>query len=551
MKLSEKWRYQEAIEVRDKCMASSPNRGAFYHKCRNAYDHGSRDVDQARHNKVKPVTNRVASFLYAPGRTYYWAEFPPDEIEHLDKVESVIDCVQDAWHDTGSDLLAWEAVLSGLTCGCCPVITLPERMTDGTPTLVSRILEPEMFGVFNESVTDLMQQQAICWDAYLTRPEIEIRLTMHPKRVRDKIMADLETVAPEYVETDRVFVSNYQGINSGNVETGIVMSRLGGQYSYNPYVMTPLYRVSNLIFFDDDIGDWNWVLLSASNAIFDLPISEIGVPGILPVTVVRPSPKKNYFWGYSLADDLLLLQDWFSKRVAQMDELFEKILKTPKIGFGVGPMRESKIAALNRPGGYASIPNPAAKIEELKPDIPDSAFTMMNEISDYFIEAGDMRPGMFGRPEPGQRGAEAQSALMRITAAPIAVKALIVEKAIEDWTNQIFRYKRRYDASLYPVYEDDGQFKGRYFRMSEVPEATRIKVDGHSASPVFFEDQKRDAEQLVRHQAMDPESLIEFISPPMKGLLKKRLKRRLMANMVAQAIQQQKQQAKRSGDPEK
>ena len=91
----------------------------------------------------------------------------------------------------------------------------------------------------------------------------------------------------------------------------------------------------------------------------------------------------------------------------------------------------------------------------------------------------------------------------------------------------------------------------RRHEAGDVPEATRIKVDGHSASPVFFEDQKRDAEQLVRHQAMDPESLIEFISPPMKGLLKKRLKRRLMANMVAQAIQQQKQQAKRSGDPEK
>jgi hypothetical protein len=391
----------------------------------------------------------------------------------------------------------------------------------------------------------------VCFDSYLTKPEIEIRLTAHPKRVRDKIMRDLESVAPEYVETDRVFVSNYQGINSGNVETGIVMSRLGGQYSYNPYVSTPLYRMSNLFFFDDEIGDWNWMLLSASNVIFDLPISEVGIPGVLPITLVRPSPKRGYFWGYSLADDLMLLQDWFSKRVSQMDELFQKILQTPKVGYGLGPIRESKIAALNRPNGYMAVPNPAAKLEELKPDIPDSAFTMLESMSDYFIEAADMRPAMFGRAEPGLRGAEAQNALMRITASPIAVKALIVEKEIEDWTNLIFRYKQRYDADLYPVYLDDGMFHGQYFRLSEMPEGTRIKVDGHSSSPVFFEDQKRDAEQLIRHQAMDPESLIEFVNPPMKGLLKKRLKRRLMAGMVAQAIQQQKQQDKRSGNPEK
>jgi len=50
---------------------------------------------------------------------------------------------------------------------------------------------------------------------------------------------------------------------------------------------------------------------------------------------------------------------------------------------------------------------------------------------------------------------------------------------------------------------------------------------------------------------MDPETLIEFINPPMKGLLKKREKRRVMAQLVAQAIQKQKQEEKRHGNPEK
>lgn len=532
-------------------MQSSADRGAFYHKCRNAFRYGSRDVDQARHNKVKPIVRRVASFLYAPGRSYYWAELPPDELEHMEQIESAIDAVTDAWHDTGSDTLAWTACEEMLTCGCAPVSVLPERMTNGDVALVSRLIEPEMFGVWNESVNDLLQQQAVCWDAYLTKPEIEIRLLMHPKKERDRIIRDLESVAPEYVETDRVFVSNYQGIASGNTETGIVMSRLGGGYSYNPRVSVPLYRVSNLFIFDDEIGDWNWFLLSARDCVFDLPVSAVGIPGCLPVIKMQSDPINNYFWGYSLADDLMLLQDWFSKRLAQMDELFERILKTPKIGYGVGPMRESKMSALSRPNGYMSVPNPAAKIQELTPTLPDAAFTMMEAMSDFFIEAGDMRPGMFGKSEPGIRGQEAQGALMRITASPIAVKALLVERCIEDWSNLIFRYKCRYDDTLYPAYGDDGEFHGKYFRLGELPQSTKIKVDGHSTSPVFFEDQKKDAEQLFRAGAMDSETLIEFLNVPMKGLLKKRQKRRVMAQLVAQAIQQQKQTEKRHGNPEK
>jgi len=552
MRLTQRWRNEEAIEIRDLCMRSSANRGDFYHKCRNAFRHGSRDVDEARHNKIMPIIRRLASYCYAPERIHFWADLPPNEIEHEDKIESAMDAINDGWHDTGSDLLASTAVEQGFVCGTTPISVLPERMTDGSIALVSRMIRPEMFGVWNETVGDLLQQQAICYDSYLSHPEIEIRLMMHPKRERDRIMQNLESTAPEYVETDRVFVSNYQGINSGNVETGIVMSRLGGRYNYSPNVSVPLYRVSNLFFFDDDIGDWNWILLSSSDTIFDLPVSEIGIPGVLPIVKIQPDPMDDYFWGWSMADGLMLLQDWFGKRVSQMDELFEKILKPPKAMFGMGQVREAKMAGLNRPGGYASFPNPAAKLDELKPNIPDAAFSMMDEIGNFFEEAADMEGGgMKGKGQPGLRGAEAQQALLRISASPIAVRALVIEKCIEDWAGLIFKYKRRFNPELYPIFGDDGNPTGQMFRLGELPTDTRIRVDGHSSSPVFFEDQKRDAEQLFRAGAIDAETLIEFLNPPMKGLLKKRMRRRVMAQLIAQQIQKQKQQEKRQGSPEK
>jgi len=551
VKLSTKWRNQEALEIRNVCMVDAPNRADFYHKCRNGYRYGSRDVDQARHNKIMPILKRQASFLYAPERVHFWPDLPPDELEHMDKMEAVADAINDSWHDTGSDTLASDAVENALVCGCAIISVLPERMTNGSISMVSRMIKPEMFGVFRPDVNDLLQQQAICWDSYLSRPEIEVRLLMHSPRERAKILQNLETQAPEYVETDRIFVSNYQGINSGNVETGIVMSRLGGQYSYNPHVGVGLYKVSNLYVFDDDIGDWSWLLLSGSDVIFDLPISEVGLPGTLPVIKVQADTFDDYFWGWSLSDGLALLQQWYSKRISQMDELFEKILKPPKVGYGVGQMRESKIAALNRPMGYASMPNPASKIEELKPTLPESAFTMMDAMDEMFVEAAMMQMNMFGQTPKGVRTDTMGQTALKTAASPITVKALRIERGMEDWANLIFKYKRRYDDALYPIFSDDAQFHGKYFRFAELPSSTRIKVDGHSASPVFVEDHARMAEMMVRAGSMDPETLIEFINPPMKGLLKKREKRRVMAQLVAQAIQKQKQEEKRHGNPEK
>jgi hypothetical protein len=234
-----------------------------------------------------------------------------------------------------------------------------------------------------------------------------------------------------------------------------------------------------------------------------------------------------------------------------MDELFEKILKTPKVGYGIGQMRESKIAAINRPGGYMSVPNPAAKIEELKPVIPESAFTMMEQMSDMFSEAAGMRPALFGKNEPGVRSEGMGNSLLKISASEMTVKALLIEKCIEDWANLILRYEQRFNDSLLPIYGDDGNYSGRMFRLGEMPSSTKIKVDGHSASPIFVEDHTKQAEAMVRAGAMDSETMIEFMNPPMKGLLKKRQKRRVMAQLIAEQQHKLQQQEKRSGKEQK
>ena len=51
-------------------------------------------------------------------------------------------------------------------------------------------------------------------------------------------------------------------------------------------------------------------------------------------------------------------------------------------------------------------------------------------------------------------------------------------------------------------------------------------MDAHSNSPIFVEDLRSLAFNLFKAQAIDKESLLDLLEPPMKQELKDRLKRR-------------------------
>lgn len=533
-------------------MASSSERADFYRRMRHGFRYGGRDENQAKHNKIKPITKQLASFLYAPETVTFWPHFPADELDQLDKSEAISELMNDAWDDTGINLYAYSAVEEALICGSSFVSLLPERLTDGGVALVARLIPAESVGVFREDVNELALQQAICWETYVTRQELLPRLSHLPERERARILNSLETQDGGHTETDRVFVANYSGPSSGNNSMmGLVMSRLGGGYHYSPYMATSLYKITNCFAYDDDLGDWNWFLISGSNVIGDMPLSKVAVPGMIPLALIQADMIPGYFYGYSQVDGLGLLQDWQSRRLIQIDDLWDKILAPPKIGYGMGQMREAKVGALNRARSFTGVPNPNAKIEELRPELPEIALTMLDNLDAMFIEAAELQESQFGKTQPGMRTRDMQQTAMRVGASPTKVKAMVVEKCLQTLGTLLLRYKQRYDPGLYPIYGDDGQFSGRFFRPGELSDHVVMKVDGHSSSPLFMDDKARQAEILFKAGAMDGETLIQFTHPPQMELLLKRQQRRNQAQLVAQAVQKMKQQQKRVGDVEK
>jgi hypothetical protein len=533
--------HERTIEVQaviSQCLTSVEERRGFYNQCATLFLHGSPAGGSCKSNKVKPIIRRQSSFLYAPDSVRFWVTVPPDDLQDgaYEQSESVGEAVDESWSDTGLDLLFGETLTWALVYGCMIVSILPQADTEGKAQFVADAVYPYNFGVYREDQPDLLKQEAVCLVTYLSMPEIE-RL-YEPTGKLDQIKKNLSESTTATGGDSNIWFSGVD--SSGNV-SGVAPNFYRGRWAYNPRSGVPLYKIYELYAYDDHLRDYRLFTVVGNIIVRDLPIGSVGIPGRLPFVKICPDPLLNYFWGQSPTEDLQGLQQWYTVRLEQMDRLWEKLLKPPKVIYNAGGMQEEKVLGLNEPGGVFPIQNPQAKVEEFKPDLPDAAFTMLAHIEQQFTEESGMRPSMFGKQEPGVRTEGMAAGLLRVSAAEIRRVALTVERQIEDAANLILRYKRRYDDDS--LIDD----KGQLFLVADFPASAKVKVDGHSACPLFVEDHAALAQGLMRAGAIDQETLIELMHPPLMGRMKHKLKRIQFAKLVAQATVQAQQQAKRTG----
>ena len=96
----------------------------------------------------------------------------------------------------------------------------------------------------------------------------------------------------------------------------------------------------------------------------------------------------------------------------------------------------------------------------------------------------------------------------------------LVEDALEKMATTYLKLMQHYDKTHYTDTEGDK------FIAEQFTKNFTVKVDAHSNSPIFVEDLRSLAFNLFKAQAIDKESLLDLLEPPMKQELKDRLKRR-------------------------
>ena len=517
------------INLAFKCNVTRETRRSDYMVQRSFYLFGSEPEEPpALYNKIYPHIDQLASFIYSAETTRFsinlGAAVPPAE-HH--KIPVLTKALNNEWMNSNADAV-FSMALNWALCYNSTFIKLVYR--NG---IQPYMVEPGAMGVLREDVTGLDRQEAVLQTYYITKSELYNRLYSHPKR--EEIVARVNAVQHERTEIpeamDRIITSSVTPTIYGNVNMD-----LGGMNKYKPTVAEDTVEMRELWVWNDDTEDYQCVTIADPDVvIYDRPGESLFLKGELPFIQIAPNPQYDYFWGQSEVQMLIFLQQMRNKRMTEILDLLSKQVAPPTALIGFTGILDEKNFALNRAAGLLATDSPNAKIEQLAPSIPNDSYREIAEIDAMFAEASGISSVLQGRGESGVRSAGHASQLARLGSSRAKKRALIVEDALEKVATLYLKLMQVYDNTRY-VDDRDIPFIANQFTGDYV-----VKVDAHSNSPIFTEDLRTLAFNLFQAQAIDRESLLDLLEPPMKQLLieKLRIREQKEAEMAAtQAAQQ-------------
>ena len=496
-----------------KCEVSLNSRRVDYASLRNWYLFGNGpDEAPALYNKIFPHLDQVTSFLYSAETTRFSINLGasvPDN-EHR-KIPTLTKALNNEWLNSNADQVFSTATTWALVYGTTYVKLI---MQNG---IHPYMVEPGTMGVLREDITYTDRQEAIIQKYYITKSELYARLYKHPNR--EKILSKLNSMPHERTEIanglERIIISQSNPTIYGNVNLD-----LAGGNRYKVEVSEDTVEMTELWCWDDDIADYRVVTKADPDIIiYERTGEEMFMKGELPFIQICPNPLYDYYWGASEVQRLIYLQQLRNRRMTQILDLLSKQVSPPTALIGFTGILDEKNFALNRAGGLLSTDMPNAKVEKLAPTMPPDLFTEMREIDAMFEEASGVGNVLQGKGEAGVRSAGHASQLAHLGSSRVKKRALIIEDSLEKLATLYLKAMQLYD---------DTHFKDTHgipFIAEQFTKEFTVKVDGHSNSPIFTEDTRTLAFNLLKAGAIDKKSLLDLIEPPMKEELLERLKK--------------------------
>ena len=495
-----------------KCEVSLNSRKVDYASLRNWYLFGNGpDEAPALYNKIFPHLDQVTSFLYSAETTRFSINLGasvPDN-EHR-KIPTLTKSLNNEWLNSNADQVFSTATTWALVYGTTYVKLI---INNG---IHPYMVEPGCVGVLREDITYTDRQEALIQKYYITKSELYTRLYSHPNR--DKIIQRMNSMPHERTEIanglERLIISQSNPTIYGNVNLD-----LAGGNRYKAEVSEDTVEMTELWIWDDEAADYRVVTKADPDIIiYERSGEEMFMKGELPFIQICPNPLYDYYWGASEVQRLIYLQQLRNRRMTEILDLLSKQVSPPTALIGFTGILDEKNFALNRAGGLLSTDMPNAKVEKLAPTMPPDLFTEMREIDAMFEEASGVGNVLQGKGEAGVRSAGHASQLARLGSSRVKKRALIIEDSLEKLATLYLKCMQLYD---------DTHLKDTHgvpFIAEQFTKEFTVKVDGHSNSPIFTEDTRTLAFNLLKAGAIDKKSLLDLIEPPMKEELLERLK---------------------------
>jgi len=503
------------LDIINKCMVSKEERRGDYTTLRAYYLFGAGPEEApAYFNKIHPHLDQLTSFLYSAETTRFSIALGASvhTNEHR-KSPALTQALNDEWLNSNADQVFSTALTWALVYNTTFVKLVYKN------GIHPYMIEPSAIGVLREDTPYTDRQEAIVQTYYITKSELYARLYSHPKR--ESIVSRISTGTkvsesdiPEAV--NRIVMSQTNPTIYGNVNMDLY-----GMNRYKARVAEDTVEMTELWVWNDDTEDYQVVTMAAPNIIvYDRPGASVFLKGECPFVQICPNPLYDYFWGASEVQQLLLLQELRNTRMTEILDLLSKQVNPPTALTGFTGILDEKNFALNRAGGLLSSDMPNAKADRLAPNMPPDLFEVIHEIDNMFAEVSGISNVLSGKGESGVRSQGHASQLARLGSSRAKKRALIVEDSLEKVATLYLKLMQVYDNTHFRDTEEV-PFIAEQFTKDFV-----VKVDAHSNSPIFTEDLKTLAFNLFKAGAIDKESLLDLLEPPMKQLLKDKLKRK-------------------------
>ena len=528
--------------VTQECLESRQDRRGKYEEWRNFYLYGSAS-GRARFNKLYSHIEDVCSLLFSSETVRFAMSYGA----HAERgpqwqLDTASEAFGDVWHDDSMGIKFDEVLPWSFVNGT--IILMPRWRRHHGLRLYS--VHPSNFGVYNESLSSLVDQEAVVMCYNVSVPEF---LRMLPPGADEKDI--MRRVSKRTQEEDQgpqqevpVVLSNAGGASN---YTGVVNRDLISD-PYQPRTRASVIEMRELWVWDDEIADWR-IIIQADPDVFIFDRKNTVSPGALGFAALTPNPLPDYFWGMSEIEFLSGLQYWRNKRFAQFDRLLQKAENPPKVMAGFQGVTEEKARGLNSPGATISSAMPGANVKELAPQIPQNTMQEIGQLDEMFEVQSGITRSLFGNNPPNVRSHSHATASAMLASARPKRRAMRIEGCLNNFASLSLSILRQEDETKY-MNETDSQQKAEEMTFGELPESVKIKVDAHTASPIFAIQNEMVVSELFQAGAIDNMSLLELLNPPMVDTLKARLreKQKVMAanpQLAEQAAEDAKKRKKK------
>lgn len=518
MRIDEKDLDGFASEVVDKCIATRRDRIPAYNSLRHYYLFGAQEGQHAPYNKMYPHIDLLSSFLYSQSTVEFDVEVKNVPDTTINQANLISQRLNGYFHDCGVAAKYLQALKWSLVYNSMHLKFLWSK--DG---LRPYLVEPHNFGVLREDVSDLCDQEAFTHTYIISKEELQRRVQVLPNSadIMRRVAATPQVAEDAFPESiNRLIVAGTANFTSTTTRGLVNIPELFTQLQYKPKTTTETVEMHELWVWDDENDDYRTITVAAPGVVIygRKDIGNLcGVKGEQPFVKVCPNELYDYYFGWPEVVGLVKLQDWLTQRLREIRYILSKQANPSKAIAGFGGITDEKIAAFDAPGGWLSEPNPNAKIEYVSADMPSDIWHEIIMLQAMYNDVSGLSEILQGKGESGVRAKSHADVLARLGSARIKQRAQSVEQSLEQVGNLMLKLMKKKDPYKYAAKDT--------FTAAQFTDDFRVKVDAHSASPVFVDDHQQIAFALMKVGAIDKISLIELVKPPRQELIKVRLKK--------------------------